>query len=719
MRRITVILFFLLISIVSQNADVKGQKTTLRPELLDQWSQLNLIGDSLWFYKSGDNVTWAEPEISYDGWNPVTLLFPKGQTPTDWNGIGWFRAKLNIDSTLFGREMAIHGNLHGAMQLYVNGDMVGSAGHIGRNAIEEQGANYIGPVKFNFSHSKQQTIAIRYSNYSARKYWNRSGSGLVLMISYPQKILDVSQGRVERMQKAENRYFMIFGMIVALALLHLILFTYYPSEKANLICSLFFFAIAGIFLSMLIFPPGHSPEQNIKQIYFEYISMIASAIILPFFIYTIIQRKIDWLPISMLFIGIITLGITLTNPFLCGEYNYIFFHLSTTIGICLILYARFKQKKKELNILLAFYLICFLLLFPFLVETIFDNKFLWSGEVMYMNFSAIPAALGYSFYLARGVAITNRNLGEKLIENEILSADKLRVEIEKQQLIEQQNIQLEKKVTDRTLELSNSLQTLKATQNQLIQQEKLASLGELTAGIAHEIQNPLNFVNNFSEINKELVDELQEELNAGRVEDAIAISKDIKANAEKINHHGKRADAIVKGMLQHSRSGSGEKEPTDINALADEYLRLAYHGLRTKDKSFNAKLETNFDNTIGSIDVVKQDIGRVILNLITNAFWAVDEKKKTAGNTYEPRVAVSIQKSDHHVIISVSDNGNGIPKEIADKIFQPFFTTKPTGQGTGLGLSLSYDIMKAHGGEMKVESNEGNGTIFSILLPPC
>ena len=262
-----------------------------------------------------------------------------------------------------------------------------------------------------------------------------------------------------------------------------------------------------------------------------------------------------------------------------------------------------------------------------------------------------------------------------------------------------------------------ALSELKATQKQLIQSEKMASLGELTAGIAHEIQNPLNFVNNFSEVSKELLDEMREELEKGNVEDAKEIMNDVIQNLEKINHHGKRADGIVKGMLQHSRAGSGQKELTDINALCDEYLRLAYHGLRAKDKTFNAKFETAFDETIGKINVLPQDLGRVILNLINNAFYAVTERKKKNEPGYEPTVTVSSEKEKNHVLIKVKDNGTGIPKKVLDKIFQPFFTTKPTGQGTGLGLSLSYDIIKAHGGELNVETKEGAGTSFIIQIP--
>ena len=273
--------------------------------------------------------------------------------------------------------------------------------------------------------------------------------------------------------------------------------------------------------------------------------------------------------------------------------------------------------------------------------------------------------------------------------------------------------------------LKETLLNLKATQSQLIQSEKMASLGELTAGIAHEIQNPLNFVNNFSEVNKELIEELKIKNEKLKIEDGEVneLLYDIAQNLDKINFHGKRADAIVKGMLQHSRTSSGQKEATDINALADEYLRLAYHGLRAKDKSFDATpiaigIETDFDPAIGKINIVPQEIGRALLNLINNALYAVSAKARvTADDNYNPTVAVATKKVGAKVLIFVADNGNGIPKNIVDKIFQPFFTTKPSGQGTGLGLSLAYDIVKAHGGEIKVQTKDGEESEFIIQLP--
>ena len=288
---------------------------------------------------------------------------------------------------------------------------------------------------------------------------------------------------------------------------------------------------------------------------------------------------------------------------------------------------------------------------------------------------------------------------------------------QRQRLIRSERERARAKELEQAKEIEKAYTELKSTQAQLIQSEKMASLGELTAGIAHEIQNPLNFVNNFSEVNKEMLAELNEEINKGNYDNAKAIAKDVIGNEQKINHHGKRADAIVKGMLQHSRASTGKKEPTNINALCNEYLRLSYHGLRAKDKSFTATMKTDFDNSIGNINIIPQDIGRVVLNLINNAFYAVSEKAKLQADNYEPTVSVSTKGLNNTVEIRVRDNGSGIPKDIADKIFQPFFTTKPTGQGTGLGLSLSYDIIKAHGGEIKVETKEGEFTSFLILLP--
>jgi signal transduction histidine kinase len=285
--------------------------------------------------------------------------------------------------------------------------------------------------------------------------------------------------------------------------------------------------------------------------------------------------------------------------------------------------------------------------------------------------------------------------------------------------------ELEKLVTERTkelqlknIELSKTIQQLKDTQAQLIQSEKMASLGELTAGIAHEIQNPLNFVNNFSDVNTELIDEAEQHIVNANTDTLREILNDLRENERKINHHGRRADAIVKNMLQHSRASSGRKEPTDINALVEEFLRLAYHGFRAKDKSFNAKFETDLDPAAGLVNLVPQDFSRVILNLVNNAFYAVNEKAREEIPGYVPSVRISTRRGPGQVTIRIADNGGGIPDHIQSRIFQPFFTTKPTGQGTGLGLSLSYDLVtKVHGGRISFETKKGEGTEFVINLP--
>jgi two-component system, NtrC family, sensor kinase len=317
------------------------------------------------------------------------------------------------------------------------------------------------------------------------------------------------------------------------------------------------------------------------------------------------------------------------------------------------------------------------------------------------------------------LVVSHRQQKALLKERQIREAEN-----EQNRIIALRKAELEALVDERTAELTqqkdalqHALTDLKAMQAQLVQSEKMASLGELTAGIAHEIQNPLNFVNNFSEINSDLIAELKHEITKGNIEETISLANDIEANGQKILQHGKRADGIVKGMLQHSRKNTGQKEATDLNALCDEYLRLAYHGLRAKDKSFNADFKMDFDDTIGKIKVVPQDIGRVLLNLFNNAFYAVDEQKKKLNGSYHPKVTVRTKKIGNKIEIQVADNGMGISKSLIDKIFQPFFTTKPTGQGTGLGLSLSYDIIKAHSGEITVESNEQEGTTFTVILP--
>jgi len=407
---------------------------------------------------------------------------------------------------------------------------------------------------------------------------------------------------------------------------------------------------------------------------------------------------------------------TLEAIFKTGYITQWVWHL---FSVALVVFSLQQKELKPLRLTIVAFI-------PYVIISIFAditnavNRLFFKQWEDYFDYAMMFA------YVWMGVVFVTQDRQFKAAEKERI---KRQQEDELNRAIAIRKVELEGMVAERTAELTKqkealeqTLTELQATQKQLIQSEKMASLGELTAGIAHEIQNPLNFVNNFSEVNAELIAEMKEELEKGNIEEAKQIADDITDNEQKIIFHGKRADGIVKGMLQHSRSSTGVKEPVNINTLADEYLRLAYHGLRAKDKSFNATMKTEYDESIGNINIIPQDIGRVILNLITNAFYAVTEKKKAAAASsekpYEPTVTVSTKKAGNKVEIRVSDNGNGIPQKVLDKIFQPFFTTKPTGQGTGLGLSMSYDIVtKGHAGELKVDNKEGEGATFIIILP--
>jgi two-component system, NtrC family, sensor kinase len=393
---------------------------------------------------------------------------------------------------------------------------------------------------------------------------------------------------------------------------------------------------------------------------------------------------------------------------------YGFYFLLSSFEFIRVAFMALRAKKPGAVILF----VTRLLFFIFIGFTIVAVDFISiNAAFTFVYLATILGPIGWSLFVVGEYTRTSRTLQKRVIEVEQLSKKTIFQEQEKQRILANQNELLENKVTERTSQLNLSLKNLQATQTQLIQSEKMASLGELTAGIAHEIENPLNFVNNFSEVNMELIHEMKDEMKAGKDNEAIAIANDIEQNLQKVVQHGKRADAIVKGMLQHSRSSTGAKEPGIINAIADECLKLSYHAIRAKDKFFEANLKTHFDSTIDKIPLIQQDIVRVLVNLFNNAFYAVNEKSKQHIQEYEPTVSVNTKGLGDKVEIRVKDNGNGIPQNMIDKIFQPFFTTKPTGQGTGLGLSLSYDIIKAHSGEIKMESKESEGSEFIITLP--
>ena len=435
------------------------------------------------------------------------------------------------------------------------------------------------------------------------------------------------------------------------------------------------------------------------------------------YLHKLSRRVSKTFPFKKLINWFLLLGISLLCIELIFDADYIIKWLWHLILITIAVFMYTRTELKHTRTLLVGVL-------PFIIVGLLSDALeLWDKKLHKSWHNYIEMAVFFSLLWLGAMWISNTKR-QKVLEKERLERQ---LEEEQNRLLAKRKEELEVMVAERTAELTsqkedlqNALADLSAMQNQLIQQEKLASLGELTAGIAHEIQNPLNFVNNFSEVSTELIEELQEEQqkefrNLGSETELLEM---LKENLAKIKHHGKRADAIVKGMLQHSRSSSGKMEPIDINALADEYLRLSYHGLRAKDKSFNAHMETDFDHSMGQVNVLPQDLGRVILNLLTNAFYSVNQKRKHHPEGYEPTVSVQTKQLKDKILIRISDNGLGIPQKVLDKIYQPFFTTKPTGEGTGLGLSLSYDIItKAHQGEMEVKTEENKYAEFSIFIP--
>jgi signal transduction histidine kinase len=511
-------------------------------------------------------------------------------------------------------------------------------------------------------------------------------------------------------------YSIAAGIFLILCLIHLLYFIFDRSQKISLYYLIYCLSVFYIYLTFVfIFYQGHSETLSTYMLIFYagIICFCTAFLFLVLVVYVLFgyhERTV--FKVLVILALSVALGIFL-DDIISTFIDGVVFPVLCMLEVARICFLALKQKRKDTAII--FPVIC-LYIILLVWEGLLDQTTILATLLIYFVFLSLPIAL--AIYLGLKTASINRALKTTLAEVQTLSAQNLLKEQEKQQILADQNILLEVQVDERTAELNQSLTHLKQTQTQLIQSEKMASLGELTAGIAHEIQNPLNFVNNFSEVSAELTQELKDELRNGHTEDAIEIADDLEQNLGKINHHGKRADAIVKGMLQHSQTGSGAKELININILADEYLRLSYHGLRAKDKSFNADLITHYDEHLPKVNVIPQDMGRVLLNLFNNAFYAVNQKQKTGVADYNPEVSVTTLEEHGQVFIKVKDNGTGIQDAIKEKIMQPFFTTKPTGEGTGLGLSLTYDmVVKGHGGKIEVNSKEGEGSEFIISIP--
>lgn len=685
-----------------------------------------LLLDRGWKLQSGDDPAFARPDYDDNKWQDINPLLDirdaSSQIPKQ--GICWFRLHLSLDSNMLKDELALMVTQVGASEIYANGILIRQFGIVSADPARVMTYSPWGkPIPFPVQSNPEIVLSIRYAPEPDTKYLRVYALGTpALSIRANRLETSIDQYMRESGRQMNSTVFRI-GLFLMLVILHFAFYLFYPSQKANLHFSLFALSIVATEMIALNTMNGINAFNNLHSAYYAAyfwgtIEPVSNFLLLTAF-YTLFEQKKTWIYWALVCTVVINI---FANTFYRWTWQDVTLFNSIIYAELMRIALKSVINKKRGALIIAAGATVFLIMWitfilgvPYNYMNTHISPTYTIGDLTY-NLKQISIPIATSIYLGLDFAYTSASLKLKLSEVEYLSSKSIAQEKEKQQILSSVNETLEKQVTVRTAELKQSLEELKTTQAQLIQSEKMASLGELTAGIAHEIQNPLNFVNNFSDVNKELVDELQLELKSGSVQEAIAISEDIRENEKKINHHGKRADAIVRGMLQHSKQTSGIKEPTDINALVDEYLRLAYHGLRAKDKIFNTEIRTDFDATIGKINIVSQDIGRVLLNLYNNAFYAVGERQKVAGIEYEPLVTVGTKKLNDRMEIKVRDNGNGIPKNLVDKIFQPFFTTKPTGQGTGLGLSLVYDIIKAHGGEIKVETKEGEGSEFIVRL---
>ena len=721
-----VLFFFLLFS---GTCFCRDSTALITPSMFNESHELLIGKMDAWYFKEGHSISSLDENLNVATWRKLKPTELSSRFADKKGKVeGWFRLKIKLDATFKPKTLAFCKGNWAVSDLYLDGNLVRSFGNTGANGKPFEEYNSFGeiPEPLNLIPGKTSTILIHFVDYispfpqrelkSERddldKQFKLTGQQYSLLLT-------------EEIERLGVNYTIWISISCLLTFIFGLLASLNPKEK-----NLRLFALYAVVITLLCI--GDFRQNAFKNSFFAdtlieaALSFIRVSLFLMILAITArvfkdeVFRSIKIIAPIFLLLSIITsfystpiVDIFILGAFLATSTYYLVSSWRTLKG---------AQWAVVVGLLLVLSLILIWIpidrgLLP--VSSYFIRSLISSGLYFALPFSLLVY-----------VAIRFKEIQTEKEEN---ASKVLQVTEEKRELLARQNEILEEQITERTTALKQSLENLRATQSQLIQSEKLASLGELTAGIAHEIQNPLNFVNNFAEVSAEMLDEMAEELDKGEPQEAKAIAADLKQNLTKIKHHGQRASAIVKGMLEHSRASTGVKEPTDLNALADEYLRLAYHGLRAKDKHFDCALETHFDSDLPLISVIPQDIGRVLLNLINNAFYAVAERSRSAVGAgapdqptgtlaYVPTVTVStrrlsVAEAENAVEIRVQDNGNGIPEAIKDKIFQPFFTTKPTGQGTGLGLSLAYDIItKGHAGTLEVNTQDGESTTMIIRL---
>ncbi len=678
-----------------------------------------------WKFHPGDDMAWSKPDFDDRDWIDID---PTGDMHDSFPSlkksvIGWLRFKWPKDSLRNAGPLAGVIQQVVASEIYLNGQLLKTYGTVSANpSLVKTYDPLWKPLAIPVSGDSIQTLAIRVAVKPDALYTTifetQNPLFSIQLLPFEKAVMVYH----EIASKTMAFEFFLIAICVMLMILHFALYSLYPSQKANLYFALYaLFSCLGFLLQLHFYIYSNEVIYRFYEGNLVLILLTCSGLLMFYSLQKFLERKNDFLFKVILVMAIVSVVLD-AYPYRTGwKMGAPLLLLFIQINLAREAFISIKAKQKGAWIIAAGAIAALVFFAVFISQGTFIDKpfaqnFTDSRRILFVLFT-LSLPVSSSVFLALDFAFTNKSLVQKIKENNELAEKNLSQQKEKQQLLSSMNQQLEVQVKERTEELSNSLENLKLTQSQLIQSEKMASLGELTAGIAHEIQNPLNFVNNFSELNNELIDEMQSAYGKGDTVEGTHLANDIKQNLDKINFHGKRADAIVKGMLLHSRTNTGQQEATDINALADEYLRLSYHGMRGKEKNFNAQFETDFDPHAGKINTIPQEIGRVFLNLFNNAFYAVHQKAGIPDKTYLPLVTVSTKRMQHSFEIHIKDNGIGIPENVAGKIFQPFFTTKPTGQGTGLGLSMSYDIIKAHGGEIKVESKEGEGAEFIVQLP--
>jgi len=699
MKRLLAFLF--VIQVFTFQSLAQNDVVVLSSDMFQSHQRIFLAPMGGWVFHEGHDPAWANPDFDISDWkdfNP-SQLSPKLE---DASGRieGWFRIKIILDDSFENVPLAINRELWAATDIYLDGTLIHSFGNTG-NPYQAFNPILKYPVPIELEVGKEYLLALHFVDYEST-FTQRE---IRLKPKNLESFINLTGPEyfawVTRDHKQTHIYVTLcLGVSFLLFFLYWFLVYLNPDQTIFRIIAWYTTAVlvgSVIFFGNTFFEISYTLEKVrfLLFISFQGIMTLFGLFILEWVLTQKIS-KLSWgLLAFLLFMNIPAHIFSISQPFAIA-FVIMLLHFGRK------LYAqRHKITGAKWAIVAAVVVPTVAIIIQIILHA-YSLDLYNEYDKLLLSLHILSPPLIYLAYISV-------RFKETLSAVRTESQKLLQVTEEKSEILANQNILLESQVEERTRELQKSLVNLKSTQAQLIQSEKMASLGELTAGIAHEIQNPLNFVNNFSEVSEELLQELKDELSKGDIEEAKAISDDVIQNLSKINHHGKRASSIVKGMLEHSRTSSGTKEPTDINALADEYLRLSYHGLRAKDKNFNADFSTDFDPDLPKVNVVPQDIGRVLLNLINNAFQAVQEVEN-------PKIMVATKSTESGIQISVSDNGNGIPEQIRDKIFQPFFTTKPTGQGTGLGLSLAYDIVKAHGGELEVRTEENIGSTFIISL---